>query len=197
MTWYISSLFFRQYLILTKYLEQNSQEFIVHLPQEISWPRNNMLDRGASENTELTSRHYQTSPLVHWVLEIRYKISIKTNLFFNMTVFERLTKLKGFDFSRSALDLICSYLKKRQRVVIINNKMSSAETIITGFPQQVIDGSFFFFFFWLFPKRPYPGFLRLLKTPQNGKVSYKLLRTPRELVDLRKFSSNISGFTFT
>ena len=37
-----------------------------------------------------------------------------------MTVFERLTKLKGFGFSRSALDLICSYLKKRQRVVIIS-----------------------------------------------------------------------------
>ena len=111
-----------------------------------------------------------------------------------MTVFERLTKLKGFGFSRSALDLICSYLKKRQRVVIINNKMSSVEAIITGFPQQVIDGSIFFL---LFPKRPYPGFLRLLKTPQNGKVSNKLLRTPRELVDLRKFSSNISGFTFT
>lgn len=106
-----------------------------------------MLDRGAFENTELTSRHYQTSPLVHWVLEIRYKISIKTHSFFNMTVFERLTKLKGFGFSRSALDLICSYLKKRQRVVIINNKMSSVEAIITGFPQQVIDGSFFFFTF--------------------------------------------------
>ena len=64
-----------------------------------------------------------------------------------MTVFERLTKLKGFGFSRSALDLICSYLKKRQRVVIINNKISSVEAIITGFPQQVIDGSFFFFTF--------------------------------------------------
>ena len=107
-----------------------------------------MLDRGAFENTELTSRHYQTSPLVHWVLEIRYKISIKTHSFFNMTVFERLTKLKGFGFSRSALDLICSYLKKRQRVVIINNKISSVEAIITGFPQQVIDGSFFFFYFF-------------------------------------------------
>ena len=50
-----------------------------------------------------------------------------------------LPKLKAFGFSRNALDLIYSYLKNRRQRVVINNKISSTETVMAGVARGSID----------------------------------------------------------
>ena len=47
-----------------------------------------------------------------------------------------LAKIKACGFSRTALNLICLYLKNRQERVVISNKVSSSETILAGAPQE-------------------------------------------------------------
>jgi len=72
-----------------KVCEQNSNDIVGHLPREISRITKFMLHRGAFVNAELTSRHYRRSPLVQGGLEIKCKISVKTNSSFSKAIFER------------------------------------------------------------------------------------------------------------
>ena len=51
-----------------------------------------------------------------------------------------LAKLRVYGFSTSALNLLYSYLKYRKQKVVINNKSSSSEVVITGVPQGSIEG---------------------------------------------------------
>ena len=51
-----------------------------------------------------------------------------------------LAKLRAYGFSTSALNLLYSYLKYRKQKVVINNKSSSSEVVITGVPQGSIEG---------------------------------------------------------
>ena len=50
-----------------------------------------------------------------------------------------LAKLKGYGFSKDALTVMCSYLKKCKQKVVINNIASTTQTIIAGVPQGSID----------------------------------------------------------
>ena len=55
-----------------------------------------------------------------------------------------LAKLKAYGFSKTALNLMCSYLKRRKQKVLINNKTSLSKEIIAGVPQGSIDGPLLF-----------------------------------------------------
>ena len=55
-----------------------------------------------------------------------------------------LAKLKAYEFSINAFDLIRSYLKNRRQAVQMNNNVSSAEKIQVGVPQGSIDGPLLF-----------------------------------------------------
>ena len=50
-----------------------------------------------------------------------------------------LAKLKGYGFSKDALTVMCSYLKKCKQKVVINNSASTTQTMIAGVPQGSID----------------------------------------------------------
>ena len=51
-----------------------------------------------------------------------------------------LAKLKAYNFSKQALNFMCSYLKNRRQRVQISNKFSSLKEVIAGVPQCSIDG---------------------------------------------------------
>ena len=52
-----------------------------------------------------------------------------------------LSKIRAYGFLTSALNLLYSYLKNMKQKVIINNKKSLSEVVISGVPQSFIDGS--------------------------------------------------------
>ena len=54
-----------------------------------------------------------------------------------------LAKLHAYGFSVKALNLMCSYLKKRKQRVQINNNFSATKTVIAGVLQGPIDGPLF------------------------------------------------------
>ena len=65
-----------------------------------------------------------------------------------------LAKLHAYGFSKNALNLMFSYLKKRKQRVQINNNFSATKTVIAGVPQGLTDG---LLLFNLFIKTLYPS----------------------------------------
>ena len=55
-----------------------------------------------------------------------------------------LAKLRAYGFSKSALNLLYSYLKHGKQKLVINNKISSSELVIAGVPQGSIDAPLLF-----------------------------------------------------
>ena len=55
-----------------------------------------------------------------------------------------LAKLHAYGFSKNALNLMFSYLKKRKQRVQINNNFSATKTVIAGVPQGLTDGFLLF-----------------------------------------------------
>ena len=103
-------------LISKNKLEQNWREIVNHL-QKTSRTTIFMLDRVTSENVHLTSISYRKFPLVRGGLEIRCKISIKTDASFYKTVFE--------GFKDAVKGLYIEPMKKTDRIILARENYAS------------------------------------------------------------------------